>query len=225
MGEPKEDTLDQAGTMYEPRATACPHCRKQLSLFHVIWGMNFCSPEHRGAYLSDLDARILARLRLEAKHRTMQQPKLTNLGAPRQPRALVPDTRLPRHTGILESSTTAFVEAGHGNMQTRERRREVRFQKRAEVSLVWEDSRGELQYKVTTTCDLSRSGIRVHVREPIDRNSFMRVRADSLKLNGTAVVRYSARKGGASWIGLEFSGGMKLDPLLMFELPAMTVIN
>ena len=53
-------------------------------------------------------------------------------------------------------------------MQSRERRREVRVRKGAEVRLVWEDSRGESKYTVTNTYDLSRSGIRVHLREAID---------------------------------------------------------
>ena len=48
--------------MYEPRTNVCPHCRKQLPWLERVKGINFCSSEHREAYLAVLDAAILARL-------------------------------------------------------------------------------------------------------------------------------------------------------------------
>jgi len=80
-----------------------------------------------------------------------------------------------------------------------------------EVRLSWEDSRGEGKYAVTGACDLSRGGIRVQLMEQIDRGSYVRVQAEALKLGGTAIVRNCARKGAKYWIGLEFSGGTKIQ--------------
>ena len=70
--------------MYEPKTRCCPHCRKQLPWLRHMKGVNFCSPEHREAYLSLLDKAILARL--ATKHVPVQPPKLSpHLEAPRQP--------------------------------------------------------------------------------------------------------------------------------------------
>jgi len=100
-------------------------------------------------------------------------------------------------------------------MQSRDRRREGRVQQGAEVRLSWDEGRGEMKYAVTRTYDVSPSGIKVQLLESIDRGSFVRVQADALKLNGTAVVRNCTRKGSKYWIGLEFSGGTKI------QLPAV----
>ena len=110
-------------------------------------------------------------------------------------------------------------------MQSRERRREVRVRRGTEVRLVWDNSRGESRYAVTKTYDLSRSGVRVYLMEAIERSSYVRVQADGLKLSGTAVVRDCTRKGGNYSIGLEFSGGTKLEAPLVYEMPVLTDIN
>lgn len=94
-------------------------------------------------------------------------------------------------------------------MESRERRREKRVHLGAEVRLNW-DAGGEAKYAVTHTYDLSASGIKVQLMEAIERGTFVRVQADSLKLSGTAVVRNCTRKGGKFWMGLEFTGGTKI---------------
>jgi len=96
-------------------------------------------------------------------------------------------------------------------VESKDRRREARVQRGAEVRLSWDDGRGETKYAVTKTYDLSRSGIKVQLMESIDRGAFVRVQADTLGLSGTAVVRNCTRKGGKFWIGLEFSGGTKIQ--------------
>lgn len=81
--------------MYEPKTTVCPHCRKQLPWLDRVKGLNFCSPEHREAYLAVLDAAILARL---ARKRVPLDPRKPgrSLKAPRQPiTALVLATARP----------------------------------------------------------------------------------------------------------------------------------
>lgn len=45
-----------------PVATHCPECRRSLNLIHRLRKSNFCSPEHRDAWLMKLDAAILDRL-------------------------------------------------------------------------------------------------------------------------------------------------------------------
>jgi len=110
-------------------------------------------------------------------------------------------------------------------MESRERRREVRLRKVSAVSLVWEDSCGESKYAVASSHDLSRSGMGIRLREAIDRNSYVRVRADELKLSGTTVVRYCIHKGGTCLIGLEFLGGTKIQALLLYEMPLLMMVN
>lgn len=95
-------------------------------------------------------------------------------------------------------------------MESRDRRKEGRVQQGAEVRLSW-DGGGETKYAVTRTYDVSRSGIKVQLLEPIERNTFVRVQGETLKLSGTAVVRNCTRKGFKYWVGLEFSGGTKIQ--------------
>ncbi len=110
-------------------------------------------------------------------------------------------------------------------MQAKERRREPRVRQGTEVRISWEGDRGETKYALAVTYDFSRSGFKIQLMEPIDRNSYVRVQADRLQISGTAVVRNCTRKGAKYWIGLEFSGGTKIPFHLTYSMEDSTLIN
>jgi hypothetical protein len=62
------------------------------------------------------------------------------------------------------------------------------------------------------TLDISTSGMRVEVSDPIDRQTYVTLQCAALGLHGSASVRTCNRKGMKFVIGLEFSGGLKWKP-------------
>jgi hypothetical protein len=50
--------------------------------------------------------------------------------------------------------------------------------------------------------------MRVQVSDPIPERIYVMLRADAIKLNGSASVRVCQRKGTKYVIGVEFSGGL-----------------
>jgi hypothetical protein len=63
-----------------------------------------------------------------------------------------------------------------------------------------------------STTDISESGIRLEVREPIDKQTYVTLQCPTLGLHGTASVRTCTRKGTKFVVGLEFSGGLRWKP-------------
>jgi hypothetical protein len=91
-------------------------------------------------------------------------------------------------------------------------RRHERNEQSAVVQIMWKDRNGADKYANARTLDISESGMRIEVPEPLQERSYVTLRADKLKLNGTASVRTCIRKGTRYWVGLEFSVGMKWKP-------------
>jgi len=91
-------------------------------------------------------------------------------------------------------------------------RRHERSDVRTMINLMWKDRMGTEKFTNAYTLDVSESGMRVEVPEPIPERSYVIVRADKLALHGTASVRSCARKGTKYVAGLEFSAGMKFKP-------------
>jgi len=60
--------------------------------------------------------------------------------------------------------------------------------------------------------DVSEAGMRVELPEPLEKLTYLTLRADGLKLHGTASVRSCTRKGLKYVVGLEFSGGLQWKP-------------
>lgn len=91
-------------------------------------------------------------------------------------------------------------------------RRHDRTEVRALVNLMWKDRFGTEKFSNAYSIDVSESGMRAEVPEPIPERSYVVIRADKLALHGTASVRSCARKGTKYVVGLEFSAGMKFKP-------------
>jgi len=60
--------------------------------------------------------------------------------------------------------------------------------------------------------DISEAGMRVEVPEPLEKLTYLTVRADGLGIHGTASVRSCTRKGLKYVVGLEFSAGLQYKP-------------
>ncbi len=88
-------------------------------------------------------------------------------------------------------------------------RRHERTEQSATVQIMWKDRNGGDKYANARALDISESGMRIEVPEPLAERSYVAIRADKLKLNGTASVRTCLRNGNRYWVGLEFSVGMK----------------
>jgi hypothetical protein len=90
-----------------------------------------------------------------------------------------------------------------------ELRRHGRIAKSSAIQLVWKDREGVDKYINGRTTDISESGVRVEVPDPIDRQAYVTLQCAALGLHGTASVRTCNRKGMKYVVGLEFSGGFK----------------
>src|ERR1700687_4349177 len=91
-------------------------------------------------------------------------------------------------------------------------RRHDRTEVRAIVQIMWKDRSGNDKFTNAHTIDVSESGMRIEVTEPLPERSYVVVRVAKLTLHGAASVRSCVRKGIKYVAGLEFSAGMKFTP-------------
>src|SRR5579872_2913756 len=93
---------------------------------------------------------------------------------------------------------------------------ELRRDSRAEVSspaqIVWQDRSGADHFMNGRALNVSPSGMRVEVGDPIEKQTYVTVQCASLGLHGRASVRSCTRKGLKYILGLEFSAGLKWKP-------------
>ena len=93
---------------------------------------------------------------------------------------------------------------------------ELRRNEREEVSsparLVWQDRSGADCFMNARALNVSASGMRVEVADPIDKQTYVTVQCTALGLHGRASVRSCTRKGMKYILGLEFSAGLQWKP-------------
>jgi PilZ domain len=92
----------------------------------------------------------------------------------------------------------------------------LRRHDRADVSspakIVWQDRNGRDCFMNGQALDVSASGIRVEVADPIEMQTYVTVQCSALSLHGRASVRSCTRKGMKYILGLEFSAGLRWKP-------------
>jgi hypothetical protein len=93
-----------------------------------------------------------------------------------------------------------------------ELRRHARSAKSAPVQLIWKDRQGIDRFINGRIVDVSESGIRVELNDPMEKQTYVTLQAAGLGLHGSASVRTCARKGMKYLVGLEFSAGLKWKP-------------
>ena len=91
-------------------------------------------------------------------------------------------------------------------------RRHARAETSSPVRIVWQDKTGSDKYVNGKSLDVSTSGMRIEVAEPIDRGIYVTVQCTALDVHGRASVRSCNRKGLKFILGLEFSGGLEWKP-------------
>ena len=91
-------------------------------------------------------------------------------------------------------------------------RRHERDPLRAAVQLAFKDPSGLDRVLNGHSVDLSQSGMRVEVNTRIEERTYVTLRAEALKLHGSASVRRCVRDGSKYLVSLEFSGGMQWKP-------------
>lgn len=93
---------------------------------------------------------------------------------------------------------------------------ELRRHQRADVSspvqIVWQDRSGTDRFINGRALNISASGIRVELGEPIEKQTYVTVQCAALGVHGRASVRTCTRKGMKYILGLEFSGGLQWKP-------------
>jgi hypothetical protein len=93
-----------------------------------------------------------------------------------------------------------------------ELRRHARAEKSSPIQLVWQDRGGADRFVSGRSLDISPSGMRVEVSQPIDKQTYVTLQCAALGVQGTASVRSCTRKGAKYILGLEFSGGLQWKP-------------
>lgn len=91
-------------------------------------------------------------------------------------------------------------------------RRHSRTPRTDPVQITWKDRSGNAQVSRGRLVDVSEAGMRVEVSEPLEKLTYVTVRADGIGIHGTASVRSCVRKGLKHVVGLEFSGGLRWNP-------------
>ncbi len=91
-------------------------------------------------------------------------------------------------------------------------RRHTRSTQSAQVQLIWKNRQGVDGFATGRIIDVSESGLRVEVSDPLEKQTYVTLQAAGLGLHGVASVRSCARKGVKYVVGLEFSAGLKWKP-------------
>jgi PilZ domain len=88
---------------------------------------------------------------------------------------------------------------------TKDVRRHHRVPYIGPVQISWESADGNTRYAQGKCVDLSEGGLRVEVSHPVPVRTNVSLRADRIKLAGSAWVKHSTRHGARYILGLELS--------------------
>jgi hypothetical protein len=77
---------------------------------------------------------------------------------------------------------------------------------------MWADGSGQDKWAIVRIFDLSESGVRLELPEPVEARSVISFSSDDMKVRGQATVRFCRRQGTKYVIGAEFVGGTCWKP-------------
>lgn len=101
-------------------------------------------------------------------------------------------------------------------------RRQLRQVMNTPVRVYAEDEQGD-SFCVKGVClDISHFGLRIRLREPIERRSYVCFQIECLSLSGSGIVRHCTRDRMHYVVGLEFCGGLSWDLLCSEKVAAGT---
>jgi hypothetical protein len=94
-------------------------------------------------------------------------------------------------------------------MSKRDIRRHQRVSYLGRVVVSWVDPHGLPKYAPATCLDVSETGLRIETRELIPAYTNVSLRADQIKLAGSATVKHVERHGRNYILGLELSQALR----------------
>ena len=103
-------------------------------------------------------------------------------------------------------------------MATKDIRRHHRIPYVGPVRLSWEDQ-GRAKFIMAKCVDISETGLRVEVSEPIPIRTNLQLRAERINLGGSASVKHCVRYGAKYLLGLELSQLLQEKTLTMVREP------
>jgi len=77
------------------------------------------------------------------------------------------------------------------------------------IRIAWDGPNGVPQSTLGRCLDISATGLAVRLLVPIEKQTYVNLRADHIRLSGRASVRYCIRHNGSYQVGLEFSAGLR----------------
>lgn len=76
----------------------------------------------------------------------------------------------------------------------------------------WADRSGQDKWAIVRIFDLSESGVRLELPEPVEARSVISFTSDDMKVRGQATVRFCRHQGTKYVVGAEFVGGTSWKP-------------
>jgi hypothetical protein len=104
-------------------------------------------------------------------------------------------------------------------MEKKETRRSHRIPYLGRVRISWETTLGSSQYAVGRCLDVSETGLRIEVPEPIPARTTVLLQADQINLRGPATVKHVARQGSKYILGLELCQTLRDQALKAIREP------
>ena len=94
--------------------------------------------------------------------------------------------------------------------------RDIRRYRRKPIStraqLMWQDRLGNDKFVNARCFDISESGLRLEVPEPLAVHAQITLRSTDLRLHGRASVKHCSKQGTKYILGVEFVGGLRWKP-------------
>ena len=78
---------------------------------------------------------------------------------------------------------------------------------------MWTDRAGQSKWAMVRIYDLSESGVRLELPEPVEGRAVINFSSDDMTVQGQATVRFCRRQGSKYVIGAEFVGGTSWKPV------------
>ncbi len=104
-------------------------------------------------------------------------------------------------------------------MATKDIRRHHRIPYVGPVRLSWEDDQRRAKFILAKCVDISETGLRVEVSEPIPVRTNLQLRAERINLGGSATVKHSVRYGSKYLLGLQLSQVLQDKTLTLVREP------
>jgi hypothetical protein len=104
-------------------------------------------------------------------------------------------------------------------MTKKDTRRNHRIPYLGRVQIHWEVALGQPKHALGRCLDVSESGLRVELPEPIPTHANVLLQADQLNLRGPATVKHVERQGSKYILGLQLSQALRDQTLTAIREP------